>query len=499
MNYNSERENPYSVVLLINCNFIWYGVPYSHRIEDFLSSNRVCNYNFNLQAQKYTDGAFRSNETQYPVGARNEPKLSQWQNEKITYPIKKENRDTSRMGRPGPVEKKLSPRSRSRSPVKDRFRRHSPSPRSPRRSWALEKRRSPEVVREPPPPPLWPGQNSEDKSKHPVWQRSENDEERSFDDKRERNEDKYKPRYSPRRDDEVIRDYRDEPKFERDFRPEDRPDYRRPSPHRDEKKLFNEVDKDFNDIYQRAVEFRRKTEELRKSNDRRNRSYDEENSPLREIAPPIVRSEKSKPSWIPIKLQTKEIERNTRWRLEPSVKDKRDKATDEIANRILEPHNFTAEQKHRVLEELKLSVYNIMMEMFKDKDVSYIELVIKFRARYDAKDEEKILQDVLTSMPSHYRNMLKRKSEGKSHFLFVYNSSYSFFLLEQLLLSHFNTFVFNNTYQYVNHVLRIAKASFQCRKILVSFQINVLHNFPPIKNIVQTRLYIVIQLQIVFR
>ncbi|XP_047508849.1 uncharacterized protein LOC125052213 isoform X3 [Pieris napi] len=50
-----------------------------------------------------------------------------------------------------------SPR-RDRSPIRDRFKRHSPSPRSPRRSWALEKRRSPEdaVV---PPPPIWPGQD----------------------------------------------------------------------------------------------------------------------------------------------------------------------------------------------------------------------------------------------------------------------------------------------------------------------------------------------------
>ncbi|XP_045529411.1 trichohyalin-like isoform X3 [Pieris brassicae] len=50
-----------------------------------------------------------------------------------------------------------SPR-RERSPIRDRFKRHSPSPRSPRRSWALEKRRSPEDA-EVPPPPIWPGQD----------------------------------------------------------------------------------------------------------------------------------------------------------------------------------------------------------------------------------------------------------------------------------------------------------------------------------------------------
>lgn len=336
----------------------------------------------------------------------------------------------SRMGRSDPVEKKPMSRSRSRSPVKDRFRRHSPSPRSPRRSWALEKRRSPEVNREPPPPPLWPGQDGEDKPKHPVWETS-SEEERGFDDKRGRNEDKYKPRFSPRREVEDRHGFRDEPKFERDYSPEDRANYRRESPHRNEKKLFNDVDKDFNDIYQRAVEFRRKTEELRKSNDRRNRSYDEE-SPTRETSPRADPPQKTKPTWIPIKIQTKEIERNTRWRLEPAIKEKRDKAVEEIASRILDPHNFSGEQRTRVSEELKLSIFNIMLEMFKDKDVSYIELVIKFRARYDVKDEEKILEDVLSSMPSHYRNMLKRKGEGKGH-LFLLFISCLFFLYEKLL------------------------------------------------------------------
>lgn len=376
------------------------------------SSKCVSKYNFTLQAQKYTGAGFRPNETQYPAsGARNDAKISPWQNQKINYTIKKDERDISRMNRPDAVDKKMSPRrSRSRSPVKDRYRLHSPSPRSPRRSWALEKRRSPDAIREPPPPPLWPGQESGDKPKHPVWERNNPDDDRRFDDKRR--DEKYTPRFSPRRDIDERREYNDELKFERNYRPEDRTDYRRESPHHDDKKLFKEANKDFNDIYQRAVEFRRKTEELRKSNDRRNRSYDE--GQRRENTPPRAEHlEKSKPNWIPIKIQTKVLDR-TKIRLEASVKEKRDKAVEEIASRILEPHHFNGEQRQRVMDELKLCIYNIMLEMFKDKDVSYIELVIKFRARYDAKDEEKILLDVLTSMPSHYKNQLKRKGEGKS-------------------------------------------------------------------------------------
>lgn len=339
----------------------------------------------------------------------------------MTYPINKEDRNVSRLGRSVPVEKKLSSRSRSRSPIKDRYRRHSPSPRSPRsprRSWALEKRRSAEEIREPPPPPLWPGQDTEDKTKDTdvVWVRNDSDEERTFDDKRRMKEDKYTQRQSPRREDD-RRVYRDEPNFERNYQPEDRGDYRRSSPHCDEKKLFNDVDKDFNDIYQRAVEFRRKTEELKKSNDRRNRSYDEEegDSSMRKTPPSrkMAGPDKQKPNWIPIKLQTKDLEQNN-LRLKPSVKEKRDKAVEEIANRILEPHHFKGDDRHRVTEALQLSIFNIMLEMFNDKDVSYIELVIKFRARYDAKDEDKILQDVLAGMPSHYKNQLKRKGEGKS-------------------------------------------------------------------------------------
>ncbi|CAK1549176.1 unnamed protein product [Leptosia nina] len=52
-----------------------------------------------------------------------------------------------------------SPR-RDRSPLRDRYKRHSPSPRSPRRSWALEKRRSPEDAKVPP-PPSWPVEESQ--------------------------------------------------------------------------------------------------------------------------------------------------------------------------------------------------------------------------------------------------------------------------------------------------------------------------------------------------
>lgn len=344
-----------------------------------------------MQAQKYTGAGFNPIEAQYSAPARNDSKISPWQSDK-EYQSKDE-------ARANPIEearKKLTPRrSRSRSPVKDRFRRHSPSPRSPRRSWALEKRRSPEIL--PPPPPLWPGQEVE-KPKHPIWERNVPE---RFDDKH-RNEEKFgtrAPRFSPRRDTaqytDKMGDYREG-------------QYRK-SP-RDEKNLFPEIDKDFNDIYQRAVEFRRKTEELRKSNEHRS-SYDDEDR--RRDKSPL--QEKTKPTWIPVKAQNKVSEKDRNHiRLEDFVKEKRDKASHEIASQILEAHNFTGEPRLRVMSELKFSVYNILLDMFKDKDVSYIELVIKFRARYDAKDEEKILMDILANMPIHYQNSLKRKGDGKS-------------------------------------------------------------------------------------
>ncbi|XP_041986022.1 uncharacterized protein LOC121738188 isoform X4 [Aricia agestis] len=71
-------------------------------------------------------------------------------------------------------EEKTKSRSLTRESIRDRSpirapKRHSPSPRSPRRSWALEKRHSPDL-KEAPPPPVWPGQDSHFQRPNPHYQ-----------------------------------------------------------------------------------------------------------------------------------------------------------------------------------------------------------------------------------------------------------------------------------------------------------------------------------------
>lgn len=124
-------------------------------------------------------GGFRPNDNlQYPSKGREE-RPDSWSN-RINEHSKghvEERRDKGRISKfeparpidhPREIEEEMkrsvsrnresrSPR-RDRSPLRERFKRHSPSPGSPRRSWALEKRRSPEDT-DVPPPPSWPGQN----------------------------------------------------------------------------------------------------------------------------------------------------------------------------------------------------------------------------------------------------------------------------------------------------------------------------------------------------
>ncbi|XP_059045731.1 uncharacterized protein LOC131841431 [Achroia grisella] len=132
--------------------------------------------------QAMYSGGYRPNvreNVQYPIPGGRQGEHSSWQDrEKLSFPLKKLEEDRrERMSRgtdrlpdhgvdmkrqPSP-RKSRSPSRRERSPLRDRYRRHSPSPRSPRRSWALEKRRSPV---EAPPPPIWPGQNLHEEDKY---------------------------------------------------------------------------------------------------------------------------------------------------------------------------------------------------------------------------------------------------------------------------------------------------------------------------------------------
>lgn len=323
-----------------------------------------------------------------------------------------------------------SPSRMSRSPIKDRFRRHSPSPRSsrsPRRSWALEKR-SPNLIREPPPPPAWPGQNADSighklsrfnpkppKIQHTSgWERL--DESRSFQAKVHVRTD-LKDKYAPQREefDDKI-DYRnnaDRKQMERDRefrRSADRNEFRRESPRRDDrtvaKKVFSDIDKDFQEIYKRAVEFRKKTEERQKSGDSRRDEYDNHHKSDGRYRPedtPRRSRSRERGEW--------NVKDRKRIFLSPTIKLKRDKAIDEISNRIINKYDLEGDQKFRVTEELKVTLSNIFLDMFSEKDVSFIELVIKYQAKYPPNEEEKLIKDVMARLPSHYRN-LKRKATG---------------------------------------------------------------------------------------
>lgn len=417
-----------------------------------------------------------------------------------------------------PQRKSRSPMRRSRSPLRERYKRHSVSPRSshsPRRSWALEKRRSPDE-RDAPPPPSWPGPPA--KGKHvPVWERAfdkdedprsrrpDNSERRQF------NEDKIRlAKDLPEREPMPQPSHRErftqrEPKFEpreeydaerrdnyrrREDSPESKPhhhraDYelsrrlreheehphpdsylrrREPSPRHDSRKEeppHPNIDKDFEDIYKRALQFKKKAEQLRKLGSKkrevfivearsthhsereredisrsqryedRHKFHEEEQLRLREREERPQDRPRHDPR--PDDVQRREYrardefpqgdrererpdDRPIRFTLSPTVRMKRDKAIEDIANKIIDRNEeykqIRGEQRARVLEELKLAVARIVFDMFGDNDVSFIEIIIKYQARYSLKEEAKILQEVMASLPSQFRTV-KRHAPGK--------------------------------------------------------------------------------------
>lgn len=381
--------------------------------------------------------------------------------------------------------KSRSPVRRERSPLRDRFKRHSPSPRSPRRSWALEKRQSPDI-RDAPPPPVWPGQKrnddqlsrrnipermeKEEKGKRaPVWEmlsdnkeidhrrESRLDNERRFEEKGDRRDvvdrnlrsDRFAqqnerpktfvPKFSPREiDDRRDVHLDDEKRFNerqerRDFQ---RRSAERENQHRDglirqrnaspqqidEQTVRRNFDKELEDIYKRAVEFRKKTEELRRSGDRKREGYDEEHSTKTErsrFASPGRREYKRSPSPEHRPRSRERIE----WKIEQKpklpdhVRAKRDKALKEIVNRLLERQTICdyieGDFEQRVREELKIEISKIIQTIFGYEDVSFIEIVIKYQAKFTLKDEELMLQAVIDSLP---HPNLKRKVPGEIYF-----------------------------------------------------------------------------------
>lgn len=471
-------------------------------------------------------GGFHSSDhdnAQYPIpGMRQEQSDSWHRHINQTDLIKQRDVERRQMARervPDQIEKLYSPSRKSRSPVRrdrspirDRFKRNSPSPRSsysPRRSWALEKRRSPDA----PPPPAWPGQNSDrehtrpilpnfpeidEKPKHqPVWEtRSFKEEEfrsRRLDDRRPYEEakirvakelmeressthatsnDRYQQKYSPTREYEERRDdYRrrdlperkphaDDRDMPRRPREEDRfDDYnrKRESPRREIKnECSKNFDKDFEDIYNRALQFKKKTEELRKSGSRKRDDFDdnrrrdekvdhprqryedrgryseEESLGQRDREERLLRDDRRLDDRFGDDRARREGDRREDYRSKDNQPNERNrqnetsnstnrpkrlKAIEEIAQKILERNEeyktVQGDQRHHILEELKQIVTKIVYEMFGDSEVSFIEVIIKYQARYNLKDEAKILQDAIRSVPKQFRP-LKRHAPGKN-------------------------------------------------------------------------------------
>ncbi|XP_073965953.1 uncharacterized protein isoform X2 [Choristoneura fumiferana] len=229
---------------------------------------------------------------------------------------------------------------------------------------------------------------------------------------------KFSPRddYEDRRDDIRKHDLSDWKPREIPLKPPERDVYRGDFPKRDEpsrielrrdvlRKMSEELDKQFEDVHKRAQDFHKRAEEYRRDDRKReyergppqpkpfeDRHHDEDRRDFRI-------EERRKEDW-----NTDEHLKNKAIII-AAIKAKKEKATQEISQKILDKHNIDAEapQNSRICEELRVSVGKLINEMFGDNDVSFIELVIKFNAKYSGAGEDKILRDVMASFPSQFR------------------------------------------------------------------------------------------------
>ncbi|CAH2061908.1 unnamed protein product, partial [Iphiclides podalirius] len=390
-----------------------------------------------------------------------------------------------------PCRVSRSPSRRERSPIRDRYRRHSPSPRSPRRSWALEKRRSPES-HEPPPPPTWPikeapyssqARPSDERPANsgPVWdkpygalagkesplvprkddRRSAEREDRRYLDspslprwepqkgpRENRDASPRQPRHerypnqrepncdattSPTRTppDSERRDQRGFAKQERDEPRHKGDDYRQRAERKQELRIGPDtLNREIEDVFKRAAELTKKTEEYqRKRSEKmsygaeleRRRPEKRDAHPYEYEAPDRTRS--PRPSNLdPYGAPSGSYGRGPAHArdpreadLDPKVQYKRDKAIDEIVGKML--HKFAPELKGKMRDEveerLKLAIEPMILDMFGDKDVAFIEIVIKFEDRYNVKDLERIFDRVMSEFPSEFRRM-KRPAQDET-------------------------------------------------------------------------------------
>ncbi|XP_050680314.1 uncharacterized protein LOC126976151 isoform X2 [Leptidea sinapis] len=298
-----------------------------------------------------------------------------------------------------------SPR-RERSPLRDRYRRHSPSPRSPRRSWALEKRRSPEVPDEAPPPPVWTAESPKQADYRDIrhsYTHAEQTRRQWVPISQSKKEEEARVRQSRHDSRERIRQeaqemhFRAEEKEQVDFLMIKEDLTRRIEQKAVILKKQEELQKEIEDVYKRAVDFTKKAERHRKGDQRRDDHSAVEKQAQRDIR--FDRKDEKRP-----KPQNNSISF--------AIKTKRQKATEELADKILSKfgENLPELIKAQVFEQICDAVSKILDDMYGDNDVSFIEAVIKFNSRHNVKDEEKIFDNVMSKFPLQYR-VLKRSAE----------------------------------------------------------------------------------------
>lgn len=442
---------------------------------------RVCILNFNLQASKEAkySGGYRPNvneHAQYPGRVPDrwqDGKFAQKDPEHKREQFRPQKFDLPRFSEPEPKRSRSgnrfsrSPR-RDRSPGTERIRRRSPSPLSPRRSWALEKRRSPEM-REPPPPPIWPGQEENTTFQHtsrnfperdlektsPVWQkrtvpdhdrdefiRQRNADRERFEEEMRRRQTvhKWKPvpqeslkgsRYveEDRREDkfakkgfEERRDYREE-----DFEMKDVPRKKEVFAGRIEEKKKEilkkqeELQKEIDEVYKRAVDFTKRATLHRKGESKKGTSYD----PFRDDDSNGDDGEYGHSRSNDAKDYDRSHEDSSVQKNMATIPNKKKRAQEQIAEKIMSKHgsHLPQELKLRVMPELQISVGKILNKFFGNEDVSFIEMVIKFNSSHSDADEEAIFDAVMSSFPSQYRRP-KRPAQGENGYMDFYRRFY---------------------------------------------------------------------------
>ncbi|KAG7295164.1 hypothetical protein JYU34_022133 [Plutella xylostella] len=346
-------------------------------------------------------GGYRGSITenvQYPVPKRTSPWV-EGNGNSYKKPEDDRREFTRPFDRPG-EKRSRSPVHRDRSPIGFRAKRHSPSPRSPRRSWAQEKRNSPDML-DAPPPPAWHGKSDtfnrpkvperfEKEEKRPaVWERRPDKPDHHssrFDDYR-----KDGPSRSDHRKEDTsdVWKSRDVPKY----RPED--DLKRREELRskdfDREPFRRRDDKEDRDSFFKRTVDRKDFDPKDRHDDRRPDDYRKE-----EFRKPDFKDARRQNS--PPRFQDRRV---------PSLaKEQRDRAAEKIADRICSKHKVS---DSRVYEELKVTLSMKVFSNFGSRTVATNDIVEWFIQRYNEAEQSEMLADVVESLPKG--RSLKRPGE----------------------------------------------------------------------------------------